>query len=115
MSSFLGMCVEKDFRGHLVGDTDLDFFLSQYVGVRADKDASRIQPELGEDAGVASDQGVLSSQLQLRWYFPFVDPFLDHLESRIGILQILDLLDVHGEHCLYRENGGEVFHGLVMV
>ena len=83
MSSFLGMGVEKNFRGHFVGDTDLGFLLSQYVGVRADKDASRVQPELGEDAGVASDQGIISSQLQFRWYFPFVDPFLDHLEGRI--------------------------------
>ena len=106
--------MEKNFRDHLVGNTDLDFFFPQYIGVGADKDASRIQPELGEDAGVASDQSVISSQLQLRRYFPFVDPFLDHLKSRIGILQALDLLDVRGEHCLYREDGGEVFHGLVM-
>ena len=55
------MRVEQDFRGHFVGDADLDFLFPQYVWVGADKDASRIQPELGEDARVATDQGVVSS------------------------------------------------------
>ena len=55
MSTFLCMGVEKYFRDHLVGDTDLNFFLPEHIRIGTDKDASRVQSELGEDARVTSD------------------------------------------------------------
>ena len=55
MSTFLRMGVEEYFRDHLVGDTDLNFFLPEHIRIGADKDASRVQSKLGEDARVASD------------------------------------------------------------
>ena len=36
--SFLCMGVEKYFRDHFVGDTDLNFFLPEHIGVRTDED-----------------------------------------------------------------------------
>ena len=53
MSTFLCMGVEKYFRDHFVGDTDLNFFFPEHIGIRTDKDASRVQSKLGKDARVA--------------------------------------------------------------
>ena len=55
MSTFLCMGVEKHFRDHFVGDTDLNFFLPEHIGVRTDEDASRVQSKLGKDARVTSN------------------------------------------------------------
>ena len=42
MSTFLCMGVEKYFRDHLVGDTDLGLFLPEHIRVGTDEDASRV-------------------------------------------------------------------------
>ena len=55
MSTFLGMGVEKYFGDHFVRDTDLNLFFPEHIGIRTDKDASRVQSKLGKDARVASN------------------------------------------------------------
>ena len=55
MSAFLCMGVEKYLGDHLVRDADLNLLFPEHIRVGSDKDASRIQPKLGEDARVASN------------------------------------------------------------
>ena len=53
VSAFLGMGVEKYLGDHFVGDTNLNLFFPEHIGIRTDEDASRVQSELGKDARVA--------------------------------------------------------------
>ena len=54
VSTLLSMSVEEYFGDHLVGDSDLDLFLPEHIGIGTDEDASGVQTELGEDTGVTS-------------------------------------------------------------
>ena len=59
VSSLLGVSVQQYFRDHFIGYAYLGFFLAQQVLAGSDQDASWVQSELREDAGVTSDKGII--------------------------------------------------------